>query len=336
MKRFVIGVDVGGTKTACALIDENRAVFGERSVPSDPELDSESFFDCIAEEVKTLLDGQGFDRFGKRPAGADGEAAEIAGAGVGMPSFILYDEGYIIKTSNLVKIKDFPARDYLSGKLGFPVIIDNDARAAALAEYRHGAGRGFDNMLYCPVSSGISSAILIGGKLFRGSYGWAGETGHMIATPGEGIECGCGNRGCYMSWCSGLMIVKHIRQWIDSGEKTIMTSLAGGNDKINSIILEKAWDSGDPMALKAVAQMTGWLGLWFYNLYVSLNINCFVLGGGLVKMGEKFLGPVRQVFDHYNHDERPVYFKTAACEASCGILGAAELAWDANRPVPLE
>jgi glucokinase len=329
VKRFVIGIDIGGTKTACALVDENRVLSGARSFPSDPELDGERFFDRVAEEAGTLLAGQGFDCSGKRPEGAEGGAAEIAGAGVGAPSFILYDEGYIIKTSNLVKIRDFPARDYLSKKLGFPVVIDNDARAAALAEYRHGAGRGFDNMLYCPVSSGISSAMLIGGKLFRGSYGWAGETGHMIATPGEGVECGCGNRGCYMSWCSGLMIVKHIKQWIDAGGQTIMTSLAGGRDRIDSIILEKAYDSGDPMAIRAVDQMTRWLGLWFFNLYVSLNINCFVLGGGLVKMGEKLLGPVRRVFDQYNHDERPVYFKTAALETNCGTIGAAELAWDA-------
>ncbi|MDR1506656.1 MAG: ROK family protein [Treponema sp.] len=335
MKRFVIGIDVGGTKTACALVDENRVLYGGHSIPSNPELENERFFDVIVEEVKTLLAGQGFDASGRRPAGtraANGqarlEAAEIAGAGVGMPSFIYYDKGHIIKTSNLVKIRDFPARDYLSEKLRLQVTLDNDARAAALAEYRHGAGKGFHNMLYCPVSSGISSAILIGGKLFRGSYGWAGETGHMIATPGEGVECGCGNRGCYMSWCSGLMIIKHIRQWIDSGEKTIMTELAGGKEKIDSIILEKAHDAGDRMAVKAFNQMTNWLGIWFYNLYVSLNINCFVLGGGLVKMGEKLLDPVRRTFDIYNHDDFPVYFKTAACGKNCGTLGAAELAWE--------
>jgi glucokinase len=253
---------------------------------------------------------------------------ELLGIGVGMPSFIVYDEGYIIKTSNLVKIKDFPARSYLVHKFGgIPVILDNDARAAGIAEHRYGAGRGFDNMFFCPVSTGISSSLFINGKPFRGSYGWAGESGHMIATPGEGVECGCGNRGCYMSWSSGSMIVKHIKNWITAGEKTSMTELAGGIDKIDSFILEKAYDQGDPMAIKALTQMIHWLGVWFYNLYVSYNVNCFVLGGGLVNMGEKLLGPIRCVFDEYNHDERPVYFKTAQCGENCGILGAAELVY---------
>jgi glucokinase len=242
-----------------------------------------------------------------------------------MPSFILFDQGHVVKTSNLVKIKDFPARTWLSEKLGLPVVLDNDARAAGMAEYRFGAGRGFNSMLYCPVSTGISSALIIDGKPFRGTYGWAGETGHMIATPGEGIECGCGNRGCYMSWCSGSMIVKHIRKWIAAGEKTVMTELAGGEEGIDSIILENACDQGDPMALKAFAQMTHWLGVWFYNLYVSYNVNCFVLGGGLVNMGEKLLEPVRRTFYRFNHDEQPVYFKTAECTEHCGVLGAAEL-----------
>jgi glucokinase len=242
-----------------------------------------------------------------------------------MHSFILYEEGYIIKTSNLVKIKEFPARSYLSQKRDVPVILDNDARAAGMAEYRFGAGRGFDKMLFCPLSTGISSALFINGQPFRGTYGWAGESGHMIATPGEGIECGCGNQGCYMSWCSGSMIVQHIRNWIAAGEKTVMAEMAGGVEKIDSIILDKAVEAGDAMAIKAISQMIHWLGVWFFNLYVSYNVNCFVIGGGLVNMGRKLLEPVRGAFDSYNHDERPVYFKIAECGEDCGTLGAAEL-----------
>jgi glucokinase len=326
MERYIIGIDVGGTKVACGLVREaDRQLLDVRRIPSDPELESGPFFDKIVREIHALLKGQNItlDR--------------IRAVGLGMPSFILYEKGHIVKTSNLVKIADFPARSYLSQKLGaLPVVLDNDARAAGLAEYRHGAGRGFDNMVYCPVSTGISSALIVKGKPFRGTYGWAGETGHMIATPGEGIECGCGNRGCYMSWCSGSMIVKHIQQWITEGETTLMIELAGGIDKIDSIILEEAYDRGDSMAVKAVTQMTHWLGVWFFNLYVTYNVNCFVLGGGLVNMGEKFLGQIRRNFDKYNHEEQIVYFKTAECKEHCGILGAAELAISADLVLPDE
>jgi glucokinase len=316
--RYIIGVDVGGTKIACGLFDEGGNVITERRFPSDSNLEPEEFFDILAGEIQGLLDTEGAPR------------EKLRGIGLGMPSFIIFEKGYIIKTSNLVKIQDFPARDYLARRFrGIPIVLDNDARAAALAESRLGAGRGFPHMLYCPVSTGISSAMVIDGKLFRGSHGCSGESGHMIVSPGEGLLCGCGNRGCYMSWCSGSMIVKHIRQWIESGEETIMTELAGNAENIDCRHLEEAWTRGDALAVRALNQMSRYLGLWFFNLYVTLNINCFVLGGGLVNMGEKLLGPARRIFDEYNgagsSSDIPVYFKTAELGDQAGIIGAAGL-----------
>ncbi|MDR1948838.1 MAG: ROK family protein [Spirochaetaceae bacterium] len=326
---YVIGLDVGGTKIACGLFDRERRLVAERRLPSNPGAGPAEFFDGLAGEIQGLLDAAKIPREGLR------------GIGLGMPSFILFEKGYIVKTSNLVNIRDFPARDYLSGRLGgIPVFLDNDARTAALAESRFGAGRGFPHMLYCPVSTGISSGIVIDGKLFRGSYGWSGESGHMIATPGEGLLCGCGNRGCYMSWCSGSMIVKHIRQWIAAGEPTLMTELAGGAENIECRHLEAAWNRGDALAVRALNQMARYLGLWFFNLYVTFNINCLVLGGGLLNLGEGLLGPVRRIFDEYNRagypeassgeagsraGDMPVYFKTAELGDQAGMIGAAEL-----------
>ena len=183
------------------------------------------------------------------------------------------------------------ARAYLMEKLGGArVLLDNDSHTGALAEFRHGAGRGFQNIVYCPVSTGISSGIVIDGRLFRGRYGWSGESGHMIVTPGEGIECGCGNRGCLMSWCSGSMIVRHIRSWIAAGEPTVMAELAGGAEKITAVHLRQACGLGDAMALRALGQMAKFLGIWLYNLYVTLNINCFIFGGGLTGFGELLFG----------------------------------------------
>jgi glucokinase len=314
MKQYTIGIDVGGTKVAYGVYDGQRNLIRRLNHKSDAALAPENFFDQIAANVKELM------------AACNIQKEDLLGIGIGMPSFIVYDEGFIVKTVNLTRIKNFPARACLMQKLdNIPVILDNDSRAAGIAEYRYGAGRGFDKMFYCPLSTGISSSLFIDGKPFRGTYGWAGESGHMIATPGEGVECGCENRGCFMSLCSGSMIVRHIKNWITSGENTIMTELAGSVDEIDSIILEKAYDNGDPMAIKALNQMTHWLGIWFYNLYVSCNVNCFVMGGGLVNMGDKFLNPIRRTFDEYNRDERPVYFKLAECGEDYAILGASEL-----------
>jgi glucokinase len=252
----------------------------------------------------------------------------------------LFDEGRIIKTSNLTNLRDFPARDYLSRRLdGINIIIDNDAHTAAIAEHRYGAGRGYNNMLYCPVSTGISSGIIINGSIFRGDYGWAGETGHMIVSPDDGVECGCGNRGCFMSWTSGSMIIRHIEQWIAAGEQSCITAIAG-NDALNCNHLSIAYNKGDTLARRAVNQMVKYLGIWTYNLYLTFNMQCFVFGGGLLKMfrelndgGEKtggLLEAIKKIFDDYNKNAMPVYFKEAALSDTMsgddfGIIGAAEL-----------
>ncbi|MDR1469571.1 MAG: ROK family protein [Spirochaetaceae bacterium] len=322
MEMFTIGIDVGGTKTAYGLFDGETRIVGRHSHPSDALCSPERFFDQIAAGIDALLSAGHIQK------------ENLRGVGIGMPSFILFEEGRIVKTSNLPNIRDFPARAYLRGKLGgIRVIIDNDAHTAAIAEHRHGAGRGFENLLYCPVSTGISTGIIINGTIFRGRYGWAGESGHMIVTPDDGIECGCGNRGCLMSWCSGSMIIKHIKKWIEAGEESRITEFAGG-EALNGNHLAMAYNAGDALAHRAVAQMVTFLGIWTYNLYVTLNINCFVFGGGLLKLFRELtidgkpgnlLNEMKAVFDGYNKNDMPVYFKEAELGDDFGIIGAAEL-----------
>ena len=331
MGQYTIGIDIGGTKVAYGLLDDQKNIIRRMTHESNGNCTPEEFFDEIVANIRSLI------------TDAKIKKENLRGAGIGMPSFILFEEGHIVKTTNLTNIYDFPARAYLMEKLdGIRVIIDNDAHAAAIAEHRYGAGRGFNNMLYCPVGTGISTGIIINGNLFRGSYGWAGETGHMIVNPGDGIECGCGNRGCLMSWSSGSMIIKHIKKWNEDGEKSRISDLAGG-DTMDCNHLADAYNDGDPLAHRAIAQMVSFLGIWTYNLYVTFNINCFVFGGGLIKMfrqlknnGQKsrentggLLNAMKEVFDGYNRNVMPVYFREAQLSDRSGddfgVIGAAEL-----------
>ncbi|MDR2054201.1 MAG: ROK family protein [Treponema sp.] len=322
MEQYTIGIDVGGTKTAYGVLDREKNIVARLSHPSDASCAPDVFFDRIAANIGELMASHHIQR------------ENLRGIGIGAPSFVLFEEGRILKTSNLTNIRDFPARSYLMEKLdGIRVILDNDAHTAAIAEHRMGAGRGFSNFLYCPVSTGISSAIVIDGKIFRGRYGWSGESGHMIITPDDGVECGCGNRGCIMSWCSGSMIAKHVKNWIDAGEKSCIPEFAGDGD-INCLHIEMAYNAGDALARRAIAQMIKYLGIWTYNLYVTLNINCFIFGGGLLKMwrnladdgkGGNLLESMKKVFDGYNKNTMPVYFKEAELGDDFGIIGAAEL-----------
>jgi glucokinase len=315
MKQYAIGIDVGGTKIAYGLFDSDRNLVDRRRALSNATFSAEQFFDKIVDDIYILLDTNNLN------------LVNVRGIGIGMPSYVLFEEGKIVMTSNLTKIADFPAKTYLLKKLGEDVriIIDNDGHTGALAEHRHGAGRGFHHMLYCPVSTGISSGIIINDELFRGRYGWSGESGHMIVNPDEGIMCGCKNKGCLMSYCSGSMIVKHILNKIEQGEQTIMVELADGKENISAEHIAKAHTMKDEMAIWAVTQMAKYLGIWCYNLYTTLNINCFIFGGGLVKFGEMLFDPVRQVFKSYNHNEFPVYFKFAELGDDFGIIGAVEL-----------
>jgi glucokinase len=322
MEQYAIGIDVGGTKTAYGVLDGQKNIVARLNHPSDTACSPQAFFDQIAVNIGELMAAKGIQK------------ENLRGVGIGMPSFVLFEEGRILKTSNLTNIRDFPARSYLTEKLGgIRVLLDNDAHTGAIAEHRMGAGRGFNNILYCPVSTGISSGIIIDGKIFRGRYGWSGESGHMIISPDDGVECGCGNRGCIMSWCSGSMIVKHVKNWIDRGEKSRISELAG-DDEINCLHIERAYNAGDALARRAIVQMIKYLGIWTYNLYVTLNINCFIFGGGLLKMwrnlvdrGKKgnLLESIKEVFDEYNKNTMPVYFKEAELGDDFGVIGAAEL-----------
>jgi len=332
MEQYTIGIDIGGTKVAYGLFNCRKQIILRKTHPSNTEYFPEEFFNEVVINIQGIMSDNHIKK------------EDLMGVGIGLPSFIAFEEGRIIKTSNLTNIHDFPARDYLIDKFsGIRVVIDNDAHAAAIAEHRYGAGRGFNNMLYCPVSTGISSGIIINGNIFRGSYGWAGESGHMIVTPDDGVICGCGNSGCLMSWCSGSMIIKHIKKWIEAGEKSSITDIAD-KDQLNCNHLAIAYNDGDPIARRAIAQMVKFLGIWTYNLYVTLNINCFIFGGGLIKMFRELKGnelktegkvggllnAIREVFEEYNKNSMPVYFKEAELSDALsgddfGIIGANEL-----------
>ncbi len=314
MNRYYAAADVGGTKIALGVFDQDKKLLAKTKFPSDPALSGEELFRGMVEELKGLMAENGLP------------FAELAGLGAGIPGPVKAGTGEVALCSMLPGLNRFPAQDFLSGLLpGVRVEVGNDSHCAALAESRRGAGRGFPHMVYCPVSTGLASAIIIDGKLFRGSDGFAGESGHTIVSPGAGIPCGCGNQGCIQSYSSGGMIVRHIRQWIADGQPTKMLELAGSPEKIDARVIEAAALEGDQMALRALDQMALYLGIWLFNLYLTLNINCFVFGGGLINMGDLLFGRIRKVFDSYRQTTEPVYFRFAELSQDSGLLGALEL-----------
>lgn len=224
-------------------------------------------------------------------------------------------------TSAMVNIHDFGMRDYMEERLGVKVILDNDSNVAALAEHRRGAGRDCKDMVYMAVSTGIGSGIIINRDVFRGSYGWAGESGHMLDTPDEGIMCGCGNYGCFMSQISGRNLPKRLAIRMLEGKESLLSQA----EELNGEALLKAYEAGDELAREEIEHMAHHLAVCVYNVYQLLNINVFVFGGGLTSFGDILFGRVREEFDRYDQIKMPVEFRFAELKKDFGIIGAAEL-----------
>lgn len=309
MARYTMGIDAGGTKVAYGLFDAAGKLLRRFEHPTDAQADGPAFTDQLVDTAYHMLEAE---RIGPE---------DLEGIGVCMPSFILYDQGYIYLTSAMTNIRDFPMRDYISARLPTRVVLDNDGNVAALAEHRHGAGKGSRHMVYIAASTGIGSGIIIDGKVFHGSYGWAGECGHMLATPEAGLECGCRNRGCFMSYASGRYIAQHAKARLAAGADSIL----GETEELSARDILNAYHKGDPLAKELVGQMAQYMTVCIFNIYQLLNINLFVFGGGLVNFGDVLFGPMREIFDRYNHIPQPVDFRFAALEKDFGIIGAAEL-----------
>ena len=304
---YTIGIDAGGTKVAYGLFDSEGKIIARHQHATNADADGPMFSDTLIENIEILM------RKNKLPL------EKLNGVGIGMPSFIKSDTGYIYMTSAMTKIKDFAMRDYLEARLPVRIVLDNDANTAALAEFRHGAGRGVRHMVYIVIGTGFGSGLIIDGKVFSGSYGAAGECGHMLATPGEGLMCGCENEGCFMSYISGRLLPERVRQGLESGlESKLSPESADGKQ------LLKAYKAGDPLAKKLIDQMAYYIACCLYNVYQMLNIDTYVFGGGLTGLGDVLFDRVYEEFSKYNHITFPVSFKMAELKKDIGIIGAAE------------
>lgn len=322
--KYYLGIDVGGTKVAYGLFDETKQLVARHKHPTDKTLASAPFFNTICDEAQGLLDRR---RVRKE---------DVAGIGMGMASFLDFYKGTIIRTGAIPQIRDFPVRSHLEKRWGLdiPIVVDNDGNAGALAEFHHGAGKYSRNMLFCSVGTGIGSRMIVNGALFRGDNGWAGESGHMLAHPFDEQEvvCGCNNAGCFFSYCSGMMLPRRVKAWIEAGEKTLLTDMLDGDlDQLSCEHIGAAAARGDALALRAVDFMAEYMALWLYNTYILLNINLIVFSGGLVGMGDRLFGEVRRRFDAYCQvNSKYVEFTFAELGEDTGIIGAMELLMDAS------
>ena len=318
MKKYAIGIDVGGTNSKIGLFDSEMHLVRVINTLTDKELEADQLLDILSGQAEQLMKEQGLTR------------ADVRGVGAAFPSFIDSKNGVVLETSNIISLTDQPVRDMLSERLKLPVWLDNGANCAALAEHELGAGRGHDDMIYATIATGIGGALILNGKLYRGIHGMAGEIGHMFISDSTGYPCSCGVTGCVQSISSGIHMARYVTDRIKEGMDSRILDHAGTLSNIDMRAVGKALNSGDPLALEVVSRGAEYLGRMFHSLNMIFDINVFVYGGGVTKLGKKFIDRIIAAYRHYSlMDQRfPAQFLPEELGDDAGMIGAALLVED--------
>jgi glucokinase len=288
---MLIGIDLGGTKIAAALATPNGKLVTDVNIPTEAQAGQQQVIGNIKKAVYTLIRGQ---------------KVKISCLGIGVPGPILFEKGIVIEPPNLPGWKRVNLKKILEKEFKVPVHLDNDANCAALAEAYFGAGKKARHFIYMTISTGIGGGIIIDRKLYRGAIGAAGEFGHMVIDS-KGYVCGCGNVGCLEALGSGTAIKKR----------------AG----MDAISVELAARQGDKKAQRVIAETAHYLAIGIANLVNIFNPELVVLGGGVSKMRELLLNPIRQEFKEYalTLPAKNVRIVRAKLGAESGVLGAVAL-----------
>lgn len=307
MDRAVLGLDIGGTKLAAGVVADGRVlVRGETPTCADEGPDA-----VLARLLALARRVQ---------AGAPG--AEVDRLGVGCAGPLDRRAGLILSPPNLPGWDRFPLVARLAGALSLPVRLENDANAAALAEYRYGAGRGATSLVYLTVSTGIGGGIILDGRLWHGSADAAGEVGHMILLP-DGPPCGCGNRGCWEALASGPAIARRARERLETRASRLRVIPA-----FTAADVARLAAAGDPVAVEVWDEAVGFLAQGIAALVTTLAPERVVLGGGVSRAGDLLFVPLRERVRRHVRlaPAERIPILPAALGADVGILGAAAIA----------
>lgn len=310
---LTIGVDIGGTKVLGGVVDPEGKVLETCRRPT-PANDVAATRDVIIEVVRELA--------GKH---------EVEAVGIGAAGWIDATRSTVLFAPNLAW-RNEPLREYVSAAVDVPVVVENDANAAAWAEFRYGAAEDADDsMVMFTVGTGIGGGIVLGGQLLRGAHGMAAETGHMLAVP-DGELCGCGRLGCLEQYASGKALVRFARQGAITSPAAaeVLLAKAGGRvEEIAGTMVTTAALEGDPVAIEAFEQIAYWLAQGLADIVQLLDPQVIVIGGGVIEAGDLLMGPLREAYRAAltQRAKLPVAeVRPAEMGNEAGLIGAADLA----------
>jgi glucokinase len=313
---LTIGVDLGGTKIAAGIVDDEGSIV-DQIRRDTPTADRAATSAAIAEMIAYLR-----------------LEHEVEGVGVGVAGYIDNDRTTVRFSPNLEpreQWQNVPLGSHLSEATGLPVVIENDANSAAWGEFRFGAGKDVDDLLLVTVGTGVGGGLVVGGQLFRGAFGIGAEVGHMRVVP-AGIECGCGQYGCLEQYAAGRAIVREARSRLLEGapEAAALAALVAADpSKLSGPTVTAQAQAGDAMCRDIIADVGRWLGEGIASLVAVLDPGMVAIGGGVSEAGDLLIEPARRAYEHHVTGARfrpHARIDIAKLGGAAGMIGAGDLA----------
>lgn len=314
MKKYRIGVDIGGTNIKIALVDFDGKIIYSNTTPTRAEMGYEAGVNNIKQAIKELM----------QETGADNKTIEAIG--FGLPGQIDYKEGVVKNLPNIPGWVNIPLAKIIEEEFSIPTRLDNDVRCAALGELNFGAGKDCQNLICITVGTGIGSGIVLNGKLVRGASNAAGEIGHIKMDMTGGPLCGCGDYGCFEAYASGPAIVTMAKEYISGGKSAKYKEMAT-DGIITPYVVAQAALQGDAVSIQIFKQMGKIIGLGLTSVINLLNPEKIIIGGGVADAGDILLEPIRKTIL-----DRAMPIQASAVEVvpaqlanTAGVIGASLL-----------
>lgn len=313
MKPYAIGIDVGGTKIRAGLVNRDGHILHRYTTQAHSEKEPHFVIQAIV---------QAFQQVVKQSRVAP---AEIEAVGLGFPGNTNGPAGIVLVCSNLPAWDHVPLRDIVAGRIGVPVVLDNDTNLAAVGEHRYGAGRGAKNMCYVTFSTGYGIGIIINNRLYVGHTGTAGELGHVVINIG-GPPCTCGKNGCVMAYASGIGLSRMAYERIEAGADTVLRQVAPPDGRrIPGEQIARAAKQGDAVAREILNTAGYYAGVGMSMIVQILNPELIVIGGGLTRIGPMLMEPALAAMREHTQPELIDSVRVAPWQLGddLGIIGAA-------------
>lgn len=311
---YYLGIDLGGTNIATAVVDENYSIIGRGKVKTRaPRPAAEIAADMYAAAVMAV-----------EAAGISMD--DIASVGVGTPGTINQDTG-VVEFSNNLGFHNEPLVAMLEEHFGRRVYMENDANAAAYGEFLAGAGKGTNNFIAITLGTGVGSGIIIDGKILSGMNFAGGELGHTVMM-NNGEACTCGRKGCWEAYASATALINQTKKAMEGNKETKMWEIAGSLDKVNGVTAFDAMRAGDALGTEVVRRYIEYVACGLTNVINIFQPEMICIGGGISAEKENLLAPIREYVEgnrYSRYSDKQTAIKVAELGNDAGIIGAALL-----------